>query len=181
MMIFLINTKTYSFISKVDLTEYEWNQKIENYTSTEKFSETNELIDKFSTQFDLMQNQIAKLESELNNESIQYIGFKPGKFSEFSSFPIYLNIRNNRGKLIYWKDWDYIFQKIENKYYLWCYLGGIADIQREIELSDEQTQDYHNLGIEYVDSLITDLKKLNDSETYKKAIIENREVYKNCS
>ncbi|MCL9809885.1 hypothetical protein [Flavobacterium luminosum] len=180
-MILLINAKTYSFISKVELTEFKLNQKIENYVSTDRFSETNELIDKFSTQFNLMQHQIIKLESELNDKNIQYVGFVPGKFSEFSSFPIYLDIKNTRGKLIYWKDWDYIFQKIEDKYYLWCFLGGIADIQREIELSDEQTQNYHNLGIEYIDRLITDLKKLNDSETYKKAIEENREVYKNYS
>jgi hypothetical protein len=55
-------------------------------------------------------------------------------------------------------------------------LGGIADIQREIKLSNEQVEKYYSIGEAQIDYMIASLKKLNNSDVYEEAIRENRRV-----
>jgi hypothetical protein len=62
------------------------------------------------------------------------------------------------------------------EYFLWCFLGGIADVQREIKLSEEHVKRYKEIGLAQIDYLIDDLQKI-DSIEYEKAIVENRKLF----
>ena len=64
----------------------------------------------------------------------------------------------------------------QNDYYLYCYLGGIAEMQREIKLSIEECLKYNKEGIPYIYYLIHDLKNLHNCPVYNKAIEENRKI-----
>ncbi|MNK74862.1 hypothetical protein D3C87_943840 [compost metagenome] len=61
------------------------------------------------------------------------------------------------------------------EYFLWCFLGGIADVQREIKLSEEDIKRYKEIGLAQIDYLIDNLQKM-DSTEYEKAIAENRKL-----
>jgi hypothetical protein len=56
--------------------------------------------------------------------------------------------------MIDWEDWHYDFYKKGEDYFLWIYLGGIADRSIEIKLADYQVQRYEREGISYIHELI---------------------------
>ncbi|WP_348798538.1 hypothetical protein [Flavobacterium adhaerens] len=163
-------------MTREELTISQWDSKIDRFTNLTEFIDDNSLIESLKLEFNLNDKQVKEIEGLLNNETFRNFKFSCSKYEHFKIEPIYLDIKNNKGKLIYWKDWDYIFQKIEDEYFLWCYLGGIADIQREIKLSEEHIKMYNKIGLAQIDYLIANLKKLNDSTEYKNAIEENRRI-----
>lgn len=175
-MIFRIDTYNAGILTRDELTISEWNNKFDKFISLTAFTDDNELLKSLKFEFNLNEKQIDEVESLISTFTIKTFRFSCSKYEHFKIEPVYLDIKNNKGKLIYWKDWDYIFQQIENEYFLWCYLGGIADIQREIKLSVEQVEKYHKIGLAQIDYLIDNVKKLNDSTEYKKAIEENRRI-----
>ncbi|MFC7772412.1 hypothetical protein [Flavobacterium sp. GCM10027622] len=175
-MIFRIDTYNAGILTRDELTISEWNNKFDRFISLTSFTDDNELLKSLKFEFNLNEKQIDEVESLISTFTIKTFRFSCSKYEHFKIEPVYLDIKNNKGKLIYFKDWDYIFQQIENEYFLWCYLGGIADIQREIKLSVEQVEKYHKIGLAQIDYLIDNVKKLNDSTEYKKAIEENRRI-----
>lgn len=59
--------------------------------------------------------------------------------TEITINEIQLDLLKSKGEIIDWKDWSYFFTKVEkNEYHLWAYVGGIADLVREIKLNDNQ-------------------------------------------
>jgi hypothetical protein len=56
--------------------------------------------------------------------------------------------------MINWEDWHYDFYKKGDDYYLWVYIGGIADKTVEIKLVDHQVARYEREGISYIHELI---------------------------
>ncbi|MCZ7080223.1 hypothetical protein, partial [Salmonella enterica] len=87
--------------------------------------------------YNLNQTQIEEIEKCIENKKIKSHRYTSTKYEHFKIEPVYLDIKNLKGKLIYWKDWDYVFEQRDNDYFLWCFLGGFADTQREIKLSEE--------------------------------------------
>lgn len=175
-MIFRIDSHSAGILTRDDKPILDWANKFDRFISLTGFLDNNELVKSLQFEFHLNEKQVIELENLINNEAYKQFRFSCSKFEHFKIEPVYLDLKNVQGKLIYWKDWDYIFQKIDNEYFLWCFLGGIADIQREIKLSNEQVEKYRQIGLAQIDYLIDDLKKLNDSVEYKNAIEENRRI-----
>ncbi|MBS7256766.1 hypothetical protein [Flavobacterium branchiicola] len=175
-MIYRIDSHHTSILTREELTVAQWREKFDRFISFSAFIDDSKLIDSLKFEYNLIDKQITEIEALLKNEKARTLRIHCSKYEHFKIEKIYLDIKNNKGKLIYWKDWDYIFQKIENEYFLWCFLGGIADIQREIKLSDEQIKKYNEIGLAQIDYLIENIKKLNDSIEYTNAINENRRI-----
>jgi hypothetical protein len=175
-MIFRIDSYNAGILTRDELPISQWVNKIDRFISLTGFIDDNELIKALTFEYTLNDNQIAKIEDLLNTDTAKYLRFSCSKYGHFQIEPVSLDIKNNRGKLIYWKDWDYIFQEIENEYFLWCFLGGVADVQREIKLSIEHIKRYKEIGLAQIDYLIDNIKKLNDSVEYSNAIEENRRI-----
>lgn len=56
--------------------------------------------------------------------------------------------------MIDWEDWHYDFYKKGEDYFLWIYLGGIAERTIEIKLADYQVARYEREGMSYIQELI---------------------------
>lgn len=175
-MIFRIDSHNASILTRVELTISQWAEKFEGFVCFSGFIEDKELVDSLKLEYNLNDGQLAEIVELLKDDKIQNFRINCSKYEHFKIEPLFLDIKNTKGKLIYWKDWDYIFQEIQNDFFLWCFLGGIADMQREIKLSEENIRKYHEIGLASIDYLIDDIKKLNDSIEYKKAIDENRRI-----
>ncbi len=175
-MIFRLDTYNARILTREELTISEWTNKFERFIKLTAFIDDNELVKSLKFEFNLNEKQTVEVKSLISTKKIKNFRFSCSKYENFKIEPVYLDIKNNKGKLIYWKDWDYIFQAIDNDYFLWCYLGGIADLQREIKLSKGQVEKYHKIGLAQIDYLIDNLKKLSDSTEYKNAIEENRRI-----
>ncbi|MCV9934452.1 med21 domain-containing protein [Flavobacterium sp. LS1R47] len=175
-MIFIINAQNTNLITREDLSVIEWAEKLEKFVRYTAFNDDNELIKQLTYEYNLNQSQIEEIKKCLETEKIKYHRYSCTKYEHFKIEPVYLEIKKVTGKLIYWRDWDYIFEKRDNDYFLWCFLGGFADAQREIKLSEEHVKKYQEIGLAQIDYLIDNLKKLHNSEEYELAIIENRKV-----
>lgn len=175
-MIFIINSQGTNLITREELSVKEWAEKLDKFIRYTAFIDDNELIKQLTYEYNLNQTQIEEIEKCLENEKVKFHRYTYTKYEHFKIEPVYLEIKKLKGKLIYWKDWDYIFEQKDNDYFLWCFLGGFADAQREIKLSEEHIKKYKEIGLEQIDYLIDNLQKLNNSEEYKLAITENRVV-----
>lgn len=175
-MIFRIEAHRTSLITREEFSATEWAEKFDEFISCTSFINDKELVMELTHEFNLNQTQIEEIEKCLTNETILSHRYSCTKYEHFKIEPVYLNIKKGTGKLIYWRDWDYIFEKRENDYFLWCFLGGFADLQREIKLSEEHVKKYKEIGLAQIDYLIDNLKKLHQSEEYELALTENRRV-----
>lgn len=175
-MIFRVDTQQTSFLTREDLDATQWAEKLDRFLKLTAYAEDNALISALESEYHLNPEQVAGIRNALEKEEINYFGISCSKYEHFKIEPVYLQIKDIQGKLIYWKDWDYVFQQIGNAFHLWCYVGGMADIQREIKLSEEQVRQYWENGLAQIDYLIADLKRLNDSVAYPEAIEENRRI-----
>ncbi|KIC02311.1 hypothetical protein [Flavobacterium sp. PL02] len=175
-MIFIINSKNTNLITREDLSVTEWAEKLDKFIRYTAFIDDNELIKQLTYEYNLNHNQIEEIKKYLENEKIKSHRYSCTKYEHFKIKPVYLEIKKVKGKLIYWKDWDYIFEKRDNDYFLWCFLGGFADAQREIKLSEEHIKKYKEIGLAQIDYLIDNLRKLHNSEEYELAITENRKI-----
>jgi hypothetical protein len=175
-MIYRVDSKSASILTREKMSLAEWENKLEGFISMTEFVDCNELIKSLKADYNLIESQVSEVENLINNLSLKHFRYSCTKYEHFKIEPVYLELTKNKGKLIYWRDWDFIFQKIDNDYFLWCFLGGIADIQREIKLSNEQVEKYYSIGEAQIDYMIASLKKLNNSDVYEEAIRENRRV-----
>ncbi|WP_329805173.1 hypothetical protein [Flavobacterium facile] len=98
-----------------------------------------------------------------------------GKESKIVEVKKISNILKEKNELIFWEEWNWTFSKLNNDYFLWIYVGGIADICREIKLSDSQIKKFIENGKDYVKELVNQLAEFN-SEKYNEAINENRKI-----
>ncbi len=131
-----------------------------------------------------------KIKFELNSEKIEtvtkcltenstakyfrYFGYNS---QTFKIEPVYLNLNRFEGRLIYWKDWDYIFYNKEEKFCLWVYIGGMSDMWRKIILNNTHVKKYITNGDSEIDYLVNDLRNWKTSIEYEKAKKENRIIY----
>lgn len=175
-MIFKIEAHRTNLITREKFSAIEWAEKLDEFISCIAFISDKELVEELIQEFNLNQAQIEQIEKCLVNETITSHRYSCSKYEHFKIEPVYLNIKKLTGKLIYWKDWDYIFEEKDNDYFLWCFLGGFADVQREIKLSEEHVKKYKEIGLAQIDYLIDNLKKPHNSEEYELALTENRRV-----
>lgn len=89
--------------------------------------------------------------------------------------PLQLDLLRSKGEIIDWADWSYVFSKISDTYTLWVYVGGIADLCREIRLSDEQVATWEQKGNLFIKELAGDLQSLG-SKMYLEATADKRKL-----
>lgn|GEM_PF-3961211 len=120
--------------------------------------------------------QAKEIDLNYKEKNIHYFTLKFFSNGRFRIEKIYLNVEAGKGKLIYWTDWDFTLTQIEEDYHLWVYIGGVADMCREIKLSESEIRSFKKFGRRKIDNLVLDLKKMSGSAVYKKAIKENRKI-----
>jgi hypothetical protein len=103
------------------------------------------------------------------------IDFKDDKENEIEVTKTSLDFLGNRGELVYWKEWYWVLSKVQDEFYLWVYLGGIAEMAREIKLSDKQKNDFYISGKPYIEKLAEQLQTFK-STVYSEAIPESRKI-----
>ena len=172
-MIFRIESHQTNLITRENLEVSEWAEKLGEFISFTSYINGDDLINHFIFEFHLKAEQIENLKKYINNYnhiSLRYYWTS----QHFDAEPIGLSMKSkNVGRLIYWKEWDYIFHQIDDVFFLWVYWGGMTDMWFKIRLSKAQTEKYKSVGFPIIDYLVKDLRS-RPSPEYEKAQKENR-------
>jgi hypothetical protein len=171
-MLYLIESSQTNLISKLDWNAEKWSEKLDGFKKRLAFTTVEEIIQQLKNTYSLDEIQAQKTTRVLSNSTHNNFRYA-GSGSTFVLEPVYLEFHQLRGQLLYWKDYDFTFERVNDAYYLWC---DANHEQREIKLSQQQIQQYKDKGFVFIDTLIRDLKKLNGSIEYAKAMQENRRV-----
>lgn len=174
-MIFIIHTRIGSFITRTELTLAEWDKRFHRFQSIIGFVSDKEFLDELQFSYHLDDRTIEDINEIISKKNFISIRITNKAFEGFRYAENYLNFINVEGQILYFEDWNFIFRVFNEEYFLWCFLGGIADVQREIKLSEEDVKRYNEIGLAQIDYLIDNLQKM-DSIEYEKAIAENRKL-----
>lgn len=174
-MIYFIESENTILLSRIELSNEIWKQKLDKFIGSKALASAPDLLDYLTQRYEANQKDLKIINDHLQQNTNTFFRLVQ-THDALTISTVFLEMKNNPGKLIYWNDWDFIFQEINGEYFLWCYLGGIADIQREIKLSSEQVELYKEDDLAYINRLITDIKKINNSIEYNKAIQEKRNI-----
>lgn len=175
-MIYLIYSHTLSFITRTDLPLNAWNDRLDRLHKVISYVDDKNMLDDLKFDYKLNDSVIKEISEIITRTDFKILRIRNKAFEGFKYEHNFLELKNLKGKLIYFKDWDFVFRKLNDEYYLWCNLGGIADLQREIKLSNEQIKKYNEIGLAQIDFMIDNIKKLNNSIEYENAIKENRRI-----
>lgn len=174
-MIFIIKSLHTNLITKENISYSEWGEKVDNLKSIESFKSQDELINQLKIELNLEEVEVLNIEDCFNKNAnakfFRYFGFNS---DNFKIEPTYLNLNNLNGKLIYWKDWDYLFYQSDTNFILQVYIGGMSDMWRKMKLNKVQIEEYMRKGTSKIDYLINDLRNWQSSLEYDKAVKENR-------
>ena len=66
---------------------------------------------------------------------------------------LYLGIIQYSNKLIYWKDWDYIFYQSGTDFILQVYIGGMSDMWQKMKLNKAQIDEFKKNGNIKIDKI----------------------------
>jgi len=174
-MIFIVYTGTVSFITRTELTLAEWDKRFDKFLRIIGFISDEEFLDELRFSYHLDDKTIEDINEIISKKDFVSIRITNSVFEGFKYSENYLNFMNIEGQILYFEDWNFIFRVFNEEYFLWCFLGGIADAQREIKLSEEDVKIYNEIGLAQIDYLIDNLQKI-DSIEYEKAIVENRKL-----
>ncbi|SFB30925.1 hypothetical protein SAMN05660845_2520 [Flavobacterium swingsii] len=163
-------------ISKISADWKIWQSKLFYYKSSLSFENTVELIEYLRVEYKLVENELQKIKDSLfEPNSEMFLVNLSGKENNIIEIIKTSNILKEKNELIYWDEWNWSFSKQKDDYFLWVYVGGIADICREIKLSISQNQNFTEKGKPYIVKLASEIAEFN-SEKYKEAINENRRI-----
>jgi hypothetical protein len=163
-------------ISKISADWKIWQSKLFYYKSSLSFENLIELIEYLRVEYKLIENELQKIKNFLfEPNSEMFLLNLSGKEKNVVEIVKTSNILNEKNELIYWDEWSWSFSKQKDDYLLWVYVGGIADICREIKLSVSQSQNFKEKGRSYIVKLTSEITEFN-SEKYKEAINENRRI-----
>ncbi|MCU0430163.1 MAG: hypothetical protein MUF42_09350 [Cytophagaceae bacterium] len=174
-MIYQIESENTYLISRLELTEAEWTAKLLGFQARTSFSDATLLQASLTKQWALSEQAQNRLAQALAQESVQVFRYFVSQDTPFTIEAVFLDVRTLEGKLIFWKDWSYIFQEVGGYYQLWCQLEGRDEVQREIRLSLQQADQYQREGIPFIQSLLSNLMR-PVSEVYDAAVKEHRRL-----
>ena len=172
----LIYTRTDKWIlSKQSVEWKKWQDKFYHYISSLSFTSFEELADFLKVDFKITDQNSIEIINKVNTSRFDYFELSESDgIIKIKEVP--LDLLNSKGEIIDWKEWSYFFTKINNEeFHLWVYLGGIAEMVREIKLSQTQTNNWKTNGNEFIKTLATELQNLESNE-YKNTIGENRKI-----
>ncbi|QXP58463.1 hypothetical protein [Olleya sp. HaHaR_3_96] len=170
----LIKSHNAYIFAKKSLSATFWNQRLDKIESIHTLDTIEEVILLLTSQYHLNSEQTDNIRTVYKEESIAFYRLFGNTHDNFKIEKIYLNLENTKGQLIYWKDWDFIFQKVKDTYLLWVYIGGHADLQREIKLSTFDIAEFKRIGETHIDYLVDTLKTTKSSSVYEQAKKDNR-------
>ncbi len=175
MSLTLICTRTEKWlITKENVDWKSWQDKLYWFLTRLSFDNSNTLADFLRDDFHL--EAVSKkyiVDSLSDNNKTYVIHITEGQDVKIT--PLQFDLLTVEGEIIDWEDWSYFFTKVSDKYILWVYLGGIADLVREINLSDAQIKTWKEKGNPFIKELATDLQYMK-SKIYAEAIFDNRRI-----
>lgn len=176
MPITLIYTRTDKWLlSKEDVDWRIWQDKLYWFMTSLSFDDIISCADFLKVDFDLNESQRLYIINTVNQNDEATYELYISKDNNLKIIPLQIDLLQSKGEIIDWLEWTYFFTKRDDIYYLWVYLGGIAEQVREIQLSALQVQHWQQQGNEYIKKLSTDLQQIN-SQVYIDAISENRKI-----
>lgn len=154
-----------------------WQEKLLYYKASLAFNSEIELLEYLKFDYKLSDKDISLINDALLENSTQYflIDFKQDNENKVELTKTTLDFLGNKGAVVYWREWYWVLNKVKEDFYLWAYLGGIAEMVREIKLSDQQKNDFLILGKPFVEKLAEQLQTFN-STVYADAIKESRKI-----
>jgi hypothetical protein len=154
-----------------------WQEKLYYYKASIAFDDKIELFEYLKIHYMLTDKDIRVVDDAMLDKSTNYflIDLKKDKENEVKVTKTSLDFLGNKGELVYWKEWYWTFSKVQDDFYLWAYLGGIAEMAREIKLSDKQKSDFYILGKPFIEKLAEQLQVFK-STVYSEAITEGRKI-----
>lgn len=174
-------------ISKLDFDIQFWKDKLyyfkekhrfENIESLNHFLKINHCLNKNSIKMIVQiirDNDSNTFQLSINNSLMFKINsFLKGTVN-INILPLGFDLLQLEGLLIDWKNWVYFFQKKKENYHLWVYLGGIAELIREIILDKVQIKSWQEKGNRFIEELAFEIQHL-DSMAYTQAVEENRRI-----
>jgi hypothetical protein len=176
MTVDLIYTRTDKWIlSKTTVDWRIWQDKFYHYMTSLSFSELSVLVDFLEEDFNLSKKNKNEILNYVSNSKREYFELTLNDI-KITLNEIQLDLLHSKGEIIDWKDWSYFFTKTEkNEYHLWVYVGGIADLVREIKLDDKQINKWKEIGNDYIKEMASELQQKN-SKIYENAINDNRKI-----
>ncbi|WP_421798266.1 hypothetical protein [Haliscomenobacter sp.] len=154
-----------------------WQEKLHFYKASLTFGDKVDFFEYIKLDYNLTDKDIKIIDETLLDKSNKYffIDFVSDKENKVKVTKSSLDFLGNKGELVYWEDWYWVLTKHKDEFYLWVYLGGIAEIVREIRLSENQKNDFLIFGKPFIEKLAEQLQAFN-STLYAEAITENRKV-----
>ena len=174
-MVFIIKSLHTKLITKESISYSDWEEKVENLESIETFKSDDELINQLKIELNLEEVEVLKIKDCFNkNSNAKYFRYFGINKDNFKIEPTYFNFNHFKGKLIYWKDWDYIFYQSGTDFILQVYIGGMSDMWQKMKLNKSQIEEFKRNGNTKIDNLVEDLRNWRSSLEYDKAVKENR-------
>ena len=155
-----------------------WQEKLYYYKSSITFKENVDFIEYIKFDYKLTVKDLKIIEETLLDTLNKYffIEIISDEENRINVIKSSLDFLGNKGELVCWKDWYWVLSKQEEDFYLWVYLGGIAEMARKIKLSKTQKDDFRILGEIFIEKLAEDLQNFN-SLIYSEAIRDNRKAF----
>ncbi|MEI6950875.1 hypothetical protein V9K67_27090, partial [Paraflavisolibacter sp. H34] len=174
----LIFTADKILISTIPANWRTWQEKLFYFKSSLSFKDAPELVDYLRAEYRISDEDAEKISTALLDGYTRIFELllleNGGQFIAVKKTAVDL-LRSKR-ELLYWEDWSYALTKIGNDLCLWVYVGGIADMVREIKLSEKQIQLFKQRGKPFIEDLAKQLQRF-DSTIYNEAVKENRKIF----
>lgn len=162
-------------VSKEPREPKVWQEKLHFFERSQVFNDQGKLFEYLRSAYTLTDKDRKNVEEvllDMHNKDF-LIEFSGDEENNLAITKISLD--HLKGQLVYWDEWDWSLTKQNDDYFLWVYVGGIADMVREIKLSSSQENDFIKSGKPFIETLAKQLQKLN-SPVYSEAIQENRKI-----
>lgn len=155
-MISVLITPYATIISKGFCDNQYWSSRVDAIEYCEFFTDTNSCFNRLLALQKLSMDDYRELnELPIDEEKITHYRITNHK-TRFEKIQRSFNVDGDI--MIDWEDWHYDFYRKGDEYNLWVYLGGHADRTETIRLTNEQVNQYKQVGIEYIRGLVKQVK-----------------------
>jgi hypothetical protein len=172
----LVITEDKLIISKETAQWQSWQDKLFFYKRGMHFNNEAELAEHLQSTYSLSGVDIEKINEALTDKYSQAFELElPTKDEPLQVRGIAIDILGSKRQLIFWEDWFFVLSRIGEELFLWVYVGGMAEVVREIRLNQQQKTLFRKSGKPYVYDLANRLQQ-SQSSVYAEAIEEKRRI-----
>ena len=161
MSLTLIYTRTDKWLISKEKVDWKiWNDKLYWFMTSLTYETPSDLAQFLKYDFHLTEESEKYIVDALSNKNKTYeINIADDKTVKITA--IQVDLLKSKGEIIDWQDWSYFFTKVSDKYVLWVYLGGIAELCREINLNSDQIEQWKKKGNSFIKELASNLQHLD--------------------